>query len=135
VECAHDKRTEAKTRAQVDADQLVEEGKWLSPADQAKLSTCLKQFFTRDCLNPTGPVLTDAAWRFQGHLLLHLFNDNVIAMPRSEVLGSLRARNHLPVGGERAAMDLQGKLMPPLAGLHLVTLFSAHPDGGWAGQD
>jgi hypothetical protein len=31
----------------------------------------------------------DEAWRFQGHLVLHLLNDNIIAVPRSELLGSL----------------------------------------------
>ena len=74
----------------MDSDQLVEEGKWLTPSDQAKLSNCLRKFFSKDCLNPKGPILTDVAWKFQGHFLLHLFNDNVIAVPRSEVLGSLR---------------------------------------------
>lgn len=32
----------------------------------------------------------DEAWRFQGHLILHLLNDNIIAVPRSELLGSLQ---------------------------------------------
>ena len=34
--------------------------------------------------------MTDEAWKFQGHLILHLLNDNIIAVPRSELLGSIQ---------------------------------------------
>lgn len=46
--------------------------------------------------------MMDEAWRFQGHLILHLLNDNIIAVPRSELLGSLQL-------GSTCAFDNEGK--------------------------
>jgi hypothetical protein len=57
--------------------------------DQAALTQAIRDYFTNERLEPKGAPMTDEAWRFQGHLILHLLNDDVIAVPRSELLGSL----------------------------------------------
>jgi hypothetical protein len=57
--------------------------------DQAALTQAIRDYFTNDRLEPKGAPMTDEAWRFQGHLILHLLNDDVIAVSRSELLGSL----------------------------------------------
>ena len=57
--------------------------------DQQALSAAVKQYFTAERLNPTSLPSEDEAWQVQGHLVLHILNDNVVAVPRSELLGSL----------------------------------------------
>ncbi len=57
------------------------------------LSDEVQKYFSDECLNPKpspAPIGVAEAWRFQGHLLLHLLNDDVVAVPRSEILTGLR---------------------------------------------
>jgi hypothetical protein len=88
-DCGKEKRDAAKRREHKDSAEMVADGKWLSPQDQSALTSAVASYFTADRLNPTSTILMDDAWRFQGHLVLHLLNDDVIAVPRSELLGSL----------------------------------------------
>lgn len=90
AEWGQEKRKASKRREHIDCDQLIANGTWLSPKDQAQLTTAVKKYFTKERLNPSTAPSADEAWRFQGHMLLHLLNDDVIAVPRSELLGSLQ---------------------------------------------
>ena len=90
----HEKREKAKQRAQVDCDQLIAQGKMLSREQQHKLSKALKEYFTHERVNPTSELTADQAWLYQGNLLLHLLNDDVLAVPRSEVLGPSNVARH-----------------------------------------
>jgi hypothetical protein len=59
------------------------------PQDQEVLSAAIKTYFNTERLNPTVLPSDDDAWQAQGHLILHLLNDSCVAVPRSELLGSL----------------------------------------------
>lgn len=62
--------------------------RWI-PQDQEALSAAIKTYFNAERLNPTALPSDDDAWQAQGHLILHLLNDSCVAVPRSELLGSL----------------------------------------------
>ena len=62
--------------------------RWI-PQDQEALSAAIKTYFNAERLNPTVLPSDDDAWQAQGHLILHLLNDSCVAVPRSELLGSL----------------------------------------------
>ena len=120
AEAGKEKRDASRRREHIDADELVEAGKWLTPSvralsplaprffvnrlhfillcfgvffvsvqDQQALSEAVKKYFSAERLDPTTKPNDDDAWQVQGHLILHLLNDNVVAVPRSELLGSL----------------------------------------------
>ena len=90
AEWGQEKRKGSKKREHVDCDQLIAGGTWLSRQDQARLTKELKAYFTFERLNPATTPTTGDAWQFQRHLVLHLLNDDVIAVPRSELLSSLQ---------------------------------------------
>lgn len=91
ADCGKEKRDAAKKREQtIDGEALIKSGKWLTPQDQVALTKAIAAYFTRERLNPKEKPMQDDAWRFQGHFILHLLNDDVVAVPRSELLGSLQ---------------------------------------------
>jgi hypothetical protein len=107
AECAKEKRDAAKKREQTDGEALTQSGKWLTPTvkqkplmyivlnvdvlqEQATLTRSIADYFSMERLNPQTKPLTNEGWQFQGHFILHLLNDDVVAVPRSEVLGALR---------------------------------------------
>jgi hypothetical protein len=107
------KERSAHNKAREKATTLDPEA-WLSESEQEKLTTDINAFFQstkQKCLvnkdhmssslsssslslsslsaSTDVEVSADTAWRFQGHLLLHLLNDNVVPVPRSQLLGTL----------------------------------------------
>jgi hypothetical protein len=96
----------------------------------------VKQYFTAARLDPTSPPSEDEAWQVQGHLVLHILNDNVVAVPRSELLGSLIRGSTFDWDKEKGQwlMKVRALLLCCLLLLRLATcvlLTSLPPDNRW----
>jgi hypothetical protein len=76
------------------------------------LTQAIREYFGKERLEPKAAPMTDEAWRYQGHLILHLLNDDVIAVPRSELLGSLERGTTCVF--EKESMQWIFKVPPPL---------------------
>ena len=87
-ESTKDKRLQETRNVQRDEEELVEMGKFIPLEQQVRLSEKLAAYFALP--TPEGITASDAL-RYQAHLLLHLLNDAVVPVVRSEVLCALRA--------------------------------------------
>lgn len=78
---------------QRDVEDLVDGGKFLTEEDRAILTVRVEEYFAsanrlEGC--PGTVITTRDAMNFQAHILLHLLNDNIIPVPRSEIFCHLQ---------------------------------------------
>ena len=80
-----ERKRQERTSLQRDTEDLEQGGKWLSEDCRGILTNRIANYFKTDNRLEGGnrqPITTRQAMEFQGHLLLHLLNDNVIPVPR-----------------------------------------------------
>lgn len=77
-----------------DTEDLEQGGKWLSEECRTLLAKRIKKYFKAKnrLIGGQGKkaLTTRDAMEFQAHLLLHLLNDHVIPVPRSEIFCKLQ---------------------------------------------
>lgn len=88
-----ERKREERLHLQRDVEDLTDGGKWLSEEDRATLTKRIEEYFSADnrlqgC--PGKQLTMRDALTYQAHLLLHLLNDNIIPVPRTEIFCSLQ---------------------------------------------
>ncbi len=92
-----ERKEQERTSLLKDTEDLEHGGKWLSDEHRSTLTAKIKEYFkSNDRLNggtskgKKHKITPREAMEFQSHLLLHLLNDNVIPVPRSEIFCKLQ---------------------------------------------
>ena len=89
AEATVDKKAEEKRNLRRDQELLIEMGKFIPLEMQVVLSERIAVFFKQP---PPAAISIDDALTYQAHLILHLLNDAVIPVVRTEVLGLVQLR-------------------------------------------
>jgi hypothetical protein len=101
-----DKRSEHKERHSRSVEELIQQGKWLSRAEQLHLSNQLTRYFGE--WKPAGGKPTAAeCFEFQNHLVVYLLNNGSIPVPRTQLLVKLRIGDTLKFNEERGVFQIE----------------------------
>lgn len=93
VHSGSERKRQERLGLQRDTEDLEQGGKWLSESCRLILTKRVEAYFKAANRLEGGsgqPITIRDAMEFQAHLLLHLLNDNVIPVPRSEIFCKLQ---------------------------------------------
>lgn len=93
VHSGSERKRQERVGLQRDTEDLEQGGKWLSESCRVILTKRVQDYFKAPLRlkGGDGPSITiRQAMEYQAHLLLHLLNDNVIPVPRSEIFCKLQ---------------------------------------------
>lgn len=93
VHSGSERKRQERMGLQRDTEDLEQGGKWLSESCRLILTKRVEAYFKAPDRLEGGsgqPITIRDAMEFQAHLLLHLLNDNVIPVPRSEIFCKLQ---------------------------------------------
>jgi hypothetical protein len=93
VHSGSERKKQERIGLQRDTEDLEQGGKWLSDSCRFILTKRVEAYFAAEgrLRGDTGaPVTLRDAMEYQAHMLLHLLNDNIIPVPRSEIFCKLQ---------------------------------------------
>lgn len=111
-----DRRIEDKQRLSRSVEELVQEGKWLSRADQLHLADRLTRYFHDfQAARPSaGPSLAEC-FDYQNHLVVYLLNNNSVPVPRTQLLCLMQLGSTFKYNEHRKCYEIEVCALRPVA--------------------